>query len=463
MVAKATSTDVDRAVEAAKQAFLGEAWSGLTHSQRGRLMMRLGDLIAEHADEIAEFETRENGKLLREMAGHLRIVPKWLYYFGGWADKIEGSVLPVDRTDTLTYTRHEPLGVVAIISPWNSPVLITMMMVASAIAAGNAVIVKPSEFTTAGPLAALRLAEQAGFPPGIINVLTGAGDVGEMLVHHPGIAKIGFTGGSATGKKIAAAAGSRLARCTLELGGKSANIVFADADIDAAEAGALAAIFAATGQTCIAGSRLLIQEEIYDTFLSRIVQRANAIRIGNPNDQNTQMGPIATQPQLELVERFVSEARSSGARILAGGKRAEVPGLAAGLFYHPTVIDGVPNDSKIAQEEVFGPVLTVFPFRDEQHAIEIANHSRYGLAAGVWTSDLKRGHRVAHKLQAGTVWVNTYRAYSAAAPFGGYKDSGIGRSNGRESLFEYLQTKTVWCELGNEIHDPFVIRTSGDH
>ena len=426
-------------------------------------MMRLGDLIADHSDEIAEYETRENGKLLREMAGHLRIVPEWLYYFGGWADKIEGRVVPVDRSNTLTYTRHEPLGVVAIISPWNSPVLITMMMVASAIAAGNAVIVKPSEFTSAGPLLALRLAEQAGFPPGIINVLTGAGDVGEMLVNHPGIAKIGFTGGSATGKKIAAAAGSRLARCTLELGGKSANIVFADSDLKAAEAGVLAAIFAATGQTCIAGSRLLIQEEIYDRFLARIIERANSIKIGDPNDPDTQMGPIATQPQLELVEKFINDARAAGARILAGGSRASVSGLEAGLFFQPTVIDGVPNESKIAQEEVFGPVLTVFPFRNEQDAIEIANQSRYGLAAGVWTSDLKRGHRVAHELQAGTVWVNTYRAYSAAAPFGGYKDSGIGRSNGRESLFEYLQTKTVWCELGDKIHDPFVIRTSDDN
>jgi aldehyde dehydrogenase (NAD+) len=462
LVAQAEDADVDEAVSVAEAAFRDPSWSRLTPTRRGKMITRLGDLIASHAEEIAALETRENGKLFKEMVGQLRVVPQWLHYFGGWADKIEGSVIPVDRPDMLTYTRHEPIGVVAVISPWNSPVLITMMMVASALAAGNAVIVKPSEFTTAGPLAALRLSLEAGFPPGIVNVLCGDGRVGDRLVRHPGVRKIGFTGSSETGKKIAAIAGGRLARCTLELGGKSANIVFADSNQDEAEAGVLAGIFAATGQTCIAGSRLLIEESIYDQFLSRIVARAEAIRVGDPTRPETQMGPIATPPQLETVERFIGEARASGCQIVTGGERAQVPGFERGLFYKPTIIEGVPEKSRVAQEEVFGPVLAVFKFKDEADAIRIANDTRFGLAAGVWTTNIKRGHRVANQLQAGTVWINTYRAYSPAAPFGGYKDSGLGRSNGRESLFEYMQTKTVWCELGSEVHDPFVIRTESE-
>lgn len=458
-VAAATQADVDRAVTVARAAFEAPTWHGLTATQRGRLLTRLGDAIAARADEIAALETRENGKLYREMLGHLRLIPEWLYYFGGLADKLEGSVIPVNRPEMLTYTRHEPLGVTAIISPWNSPVLITMMMASAALAAGNTIVVKPSEHTTAGPLEVLRMAESVGFPPGVVNVLPGGPDIGAALVNHPLVAKIGFTGSSATGKRIASIAGARLASCTLELGGKSPNIVFADADLDAAEAGVLAGIFAATGQTCIAGSRLLVEDSIYDRFMERLIARARAIRVGDPMDQDSQMGPVATRAQLDCIEQFVEQARRAGSTVAVGGSRIAVPSLPNGFFYAPTILEDVDNSSAIAQEEVFGPVLATMRFRTEAEALTIANSSRYGLAAGVWTTNLQRAHRMAAALQAGTVWLNTYRAYSPAAPFGGFKDSGVGRSNGIEAIMEYRQTKTVWCELGKTIHDPFVIRT----
>jgi aldehyde dehydrogenase (NAD+) len=457
-VAAADRGDVDRAVAAARRAFANE-WRLMTPTRRGRLLMRLADQITARAEEIARLETRENGKLYREMLGHLRVVPEWLYYFGGLADKLQGSTIPVDRRDMLTYTLHEPLGVVAIISPWNSPVLITMMMAAAALAAGNCIVVKPSEFTSAGPLEVLRMAESVGFPPGVVNVVLGGPDVGAALVAHPDVAKVGFTGSSATGKRIAASVGERLAGCILELGGKSANIVFDDADPVAAEAGVLAGIFAATGQTCIAGSRLLLQERIYDTFLARLADRARRIKVGDPLDAATQMGPVANAPQLEKVASYVDAAKRAGADAIVGGTRLSIPGFERGYFYAPTILTGLDNSSEIAREEVFGPVLTVIPFKDDDDAVAIANDSRYGLAAGVWTSNLKRAHRAARELQAGTVWLNTYRAYSPAVPFGGYKESGVGRSNGIESMLEYTQTKAVWCELSDEIHDPFVIRS----
>ena len=450
--------DVDLAVGAAQAAFESEAWRGLSATRRGRLLMRLGDLIAERAEAIAAVEVAANGKLYKEMLAQLRVIPEWLYYFGGLADKIEGRVIPLDRTSVLNYTLREPLGVVGIIIPWNSPVLLTMYSLAPALAAGNTVVLKPSEHASASVLEALRLTDEAGFPPGVVNVVTGAQEAGEALVDHPGVAKIAFTGSETTGKQIAARAGSRLAQVTLELGGKSPNIVFADAALDAAEAGVLAGIFAAGGQSCVAGSRALLQREIYDELLERVERRAGAIVLGDPMEAGTEMGPIANVPQLERVERMVAAARAEGARVVAGGTRASVVAHPHGLFYEATILEGAGNDATIAQDEVFGPVLTVLPFETEEEAATLANETRFGLAAGIWTRDLKRAHRLARRIQAGTVWVNTYRAITYNSPFGGYKESGFGRVNGAEAIDGYLQTKSVWCELSDEVQDPFVMK-----
>jgi acyl-CoA reductase-like NAD-dependent aldehyde dehydrogenase len=456
--ALAAREDVDRAVRAARQAFESEPWRGLSPTRRGRLMMRFADLIAERAEQIASVEVADNGKLYKEMLAQLRVIPEWLYYFGGLADKVEGRVIPLDRTSILNYTLREPLGVVGILVPWNSPVLLTMYSLAPAIAAGNTVVVKPSEHASASVLETLRLAADAGFPPGVFNVVTGAGETGEALVDHPGVAKIAFTGSETTGKRIAARAGARLARVTMELGGKSPNIVFADAAVDAAEAGLLAGIYGAAGQSCVAGSRALFQRDIYDELLERVQRRADSVVLGDPMSAATQMGPIANVPQLQRVESMVDAARAEGARVVAGGHRASVPEFPDGFFYGPTILDEVGNDATIAQNEVFGPVLTVIPFETEDEAVALANDTRFGLAAGVWTRDVKRAHRVARRIQAGTVWLNTYRAITFNSPFGGYKESGFGRVNGAEAIDAYLQTKSVWCELSDEVQDPFVMK-----
>lgn len=454
--ADAEQEDVNRAVSAAASAF--EQWSATSATQRGRALMRFADLVAAHADDLALLEVRQNGKLLREMTAQLRMVPEWFYYFGGLADKIEGTVVPLDKPTILNYTLREPIGVVGVILPWNSPALVAAMGSAPALAAGCTVVVKPSEFAPAAVIELSRLADLAGMPPGTFNVLSGGQQSGQALVAHPGVAKVTFTGSPRAGRSIATSVAARLASYLLELGGKSANIVFRDADLDAAEAGVLAGIFAAGGQTCLAGSRLLIDRSIYDEFLARIVSRSRAIRLGDPLAATTQMGPIATAPQLAVVESMVDRARESGADVLSGGCRAEVDNFPCGYFYEPTILTANTAGDAICQEEVFGPVLAAMPFSTDDEAISLANDTRFGLAAGVWTRDIKRAHRAARLLKAGTVWINLYRAIAYNSPFGGYKDSGVGRENGVGAVNEYLQTKSVWCELGDEIQDPFVLK-----
>lgn len=456
--AEADADDVDRAVKAADAAFRGP-WSKLSPTRRGRLMMKWGDLIAANAENIGRMETEQNGKLFAEMHTQAKAVADWLYYFGGLADKVEGAVLPLDRQSVLNYTLKEALGVVAVITPWNSPTFLTIMSVAPALAAGNTIVIKPSEVTSASAIELARLAEEAGIPAGVVNTVTGLRATGEALVEHPLVRKIAFTGGVAAGQDIGARAGRRLIGTTLELGGKSPNIVFADANPDQALVGLLAGIFAAAGQTCVAGSRAYIHADIYDRLVPALVDRAKAIKLGDPMLPATQMGPVATKGQLEKDVAMVGRAIEDGAELLCGGTRPQVDGCPDGFFFEPTILHNAGPDNYIIRNEVFGPVLAITRFSQDDEVLALANDSEFGLAAGVWTADIRRAHRFARSLQAGTVWINTYRALTFNSPFGGYKNSGLGRLNGQEAIQQYLQTKSVWCELSEDIQDPFVIRT----
>ncbi|MBR3371294.1 MAG: aldehyde dehydrogenase [Rhodobacteraceae bacterium] len=452
--------DVDRAVAAARRAMTTGPWATMTATQRGKIMHRLGDLVAEHADRLAALEVRDNGKLLAEMAGQLKYHPEWWYYYGGLADKIEGSVVPIDKPDLFTYTTHEPVGVVAAITAWNSPLLFIAWKCAPALAAGCSVVIKPSEFTSASTLAFMELTKQAGFPDGVWNVVTGFGpEVGAELVAHKDVAKITFTGSDTTGRKIYEAAARGLKRVSLELGGKSPNIVFADADLDAAVAGAVSGIFAATGQTCIAGSRLLVQNSIKDAFTEKMLAVARDARMGDPMQPDTHIGPVTTQPQFQKILSYIDIAKSEGARCIFGGNRAQGPGLENGLFVEPTIFTDVSNSMRIAQEEVFGPVLSIIGFDEEEDAVQLGNDVIYGLAAGVWTKDIARAMRMSKALKAGIVWVNTYRVISYMMPFGGVKQSGIGRESGIRAIEEFLETKAVWISTSDAPPaNPFIQR-----
>ena len=457
-IAHGTEADVDAAVQAADRALAGE-WGSMTASARGKLMMRLADLCEKHAADLAVTEVRDNGKLLAEMGGQTRYIGEWYRYFGGLADKIQGAVIPSDKKGIFNYTRREPLGVVAMITPWNSPLLLLAWKLAPALAAGNTAVIKPSEFTSASTLEFAALFKEAGFPDGVVNVVTGFGqDVGAALVAHRKVAKVAFTGSDASGAKIYERAARDLKHVTLELGGKSPNIVFEDADLEAAVMGAISGIFAATGQTCIAGSRLLLQRSIKDKFMERLVEVAAAAKMGDPMDSGTNVGPITTPPQYKKVLEYIEIAKGEGATCVLGGKPTKVAGSTGTMFVEPTIFTDVRNDMRIAQEEVFGPVLAVIEFEDEDDAVKIANDVDFGLAAGVWTSSIGRALRMSERLKVGTVWVNTYRAVSYTSPFGGYKRSGLGRESGIESVNEFLQTKSVWIATETSVASPFVMK-----
>jgi len=459
LIARGNAQDADQAVRTAHAAFTDGPWPQMTPSQRGALLRKLGDLVANHAQRLAETEVLDNGKLIAEMRAQLNYVPQWYYYFSGLADKVEGAVIPLDKKGYFNFTRHEPLGVVVAITPWNSPLLLTAWKLAPALAAGNTVVIKPSEFTSVSTLEFVKLLEEAGFPAGVVNVVTGYGkEVGMPLVEHPLTKKIAFTGSDATGRVINEAAARGFKRVGLELGGKSPNIVFDDANLDDAVNGAVSGIFAATGQTCIAGSRLLLHESIHDRFVEKLLALARTAKMGDPLSVETQVGPVTTRPQYDKVLSYIEIGKHEGAQLRLGGGPATRPECGKGWFVEPTIFTGVDNRMRIAQEEIFGPVLSVIPFKDEDHAVRVANDVRFGLGAGVWTRDIGRAIRMSERIQSGTVWVNTYRAVSYMSPFGGYKDSGLGRENGSHAIYEYLQTKSVWVNTGAATANPFVMR-----
>jgi (Z)-2-((N-methylformamido)methylene)-5-hydroxybutyrolactone dehydrogenase len=457
-IPRGTAQDAEAAIVAAHDAFSNGPWSRTSPADRGLLLFKLADLMMANAEELAEYEVRDTGKLKAEMLGNMRYLPRWYQYYGGLADKIEGSVTPIDKPGMFNYITYEPLGVVTCIVPWNSPLLLTTMKLAAALAAGNTVVIKPSEFASTSIIAFARLFEKAGFPPGVVNVVTGFGnELGEALTTHPLVRRVAFTGGEAGGRAVATAAAKSFKRVSLELGGKSPNIVFADANQEAAVKGVVSGVFAATGQTCMAGSRLLVHSSIHDEFVDKLVKFISTARLGDPSKSETNMGPVSTRPQLERVMNYIDIAKQEGAICVAGGKRATGAACGDGWFVEPTIFTGVRNDMRIAREEVFGPVLTVIPFDTDDEAVKIANDTPYGLAAALWTSSIERAVKLPKRLEAGTVWVNAYRVLSYLAPFGGVKASGIGRENGLEAIKEYLEVKTVFINGNPDVPNPFVM------
>jgi acyl-CoA reductase-like NAD-dependent aldehyde dehydrogenase len=457
--ARGNEADVSKAVSAASAAFENPAWRDLSQTKRGHLLRRLGDLVGEHADELARMESEDNGKLLREMRAQLAAMPEYYYYYGGLADKIQGDTIPGSSRAMLNYTLREPLGVVGAITPWNSPLTLTTSKLAPALATGNTIVIKPSEYTSATVLRLAELAEEAGFPPGVINVVTGFGaEAGAALVDDRRLAKISFTGSTATGARIASSTASRFIGSTLELGGKSPNIVFADADIANASMGVVAGIFAAAGQTCIAGSRVFAHKSIYDELLERVANRARSIVIGDPLLDATELGPLAFADQRDKVASYVDLGVSEGATVLTGGGRPNT-GL-NGYFFEPTVLTDVDNSMRVVREEIFGPVAAIMPFETEEEVLSLANDTSYGLAAGIWTTNLSRAHRMASRLDAGTIWVNTYRTMSPQSPREGFKTSGVGVEHGMESIREYTRVKSVWINTDESpLADPFIMRS----
>jgi len=445
-VAEGDAADVELAVAAARRAFDSGPWSRMSASERGRLIYKVADLIESHQEELAALESLDNGKPYRDsMAADLPLTIKCYRYYAGWADKIVGKTIPVDG-DFTCFTRHEPVGVVGQIIPWNFPLLMQAWKWGPALASGCTLVLKPAEQTPLTALRVAQLAQEAGFPNGVINVVPGFGPTaGAALTRHMDVDKVAFTGETSTGQLIMeAAAKSNLKRVSLELGGKSPNIVFADADIDAAVEGAYFGLFFNQGQCCCAGSRLFVEQSIHHEFVAKLVQRAKSQKVGDPFDPETTQGPQITREQQERVLSFIDSGKKEGATIHCGGGKPNLPGY----FVEPTVFSGVTDGMKIAREEIFGPVMNILPFGNIQEVVERSNRTQFGLAAAVWTRDIKKAHRMARSLRAGTVWINCYDVFDAAAPFGGYKMSGVGRELGEYALQLYTEVKTVYIAQG---------------
>ncbi|WP_175729155.1 aldehyde dehydrogenase [Burkholderia ambifaria] len=454
---EARTDEVNRAVTAAGRALTDPAWAGLSASARGKLLYRLADLVERAAPRLAEIETNDTGKIIRETSSQIAYVAEYYRYYAGIADKLEGSSIPVDKPDMQVWLERQPVGVVAAIVPWNSQLFLSAVKVGPALAAGCTVVLKASEEAPGPLLEFARLVHEAGFPPGVVNVITGFGpECGAVLSSHPGVDKVAFTGGPETARHIVRNTANNLAKVSLELGGKSPFIVFADTDIQSAVNAQVAAIFAASGQSCVAGSRLLIEASVKEPFLSLLVERVSRIRVGSPNDRETEYGPLCTERQLRNIEAVVASSVQQGAKVLAGGNRL----ARDGYYYAPTILDctGVEHADSITTE-LFGPVLSVDTFESEQEAIDKANSTAYGLAAGIFTTNLTRAHRVSKRVRSGIVWINTYRAVSPLVPFGGFGLSGHGREGGLSAALEYTTTKSVWLRTSDDpISDPFVMR-----
>ncbi|MGV1831798.1 aldehyde dehydrogenase [Agrobacterium vitis] len=453
---EAREADVDRAVETAHAALYDGPWAKMTATQRGKLIYRLADLIAANAPKLAELETRDTGKIIRETSSQIAYVADYYRYYAGLADKIEGSTLPIDKPDMDVWLRREPVGVVAMVIPWNSQLFLSAVKIGPALAAGCTMVVKASEDGPAPMLEFARLVHEAGFPPGVINIITGFGpSCGAALTRHPRVAHVAFTGGPEAARHVVRNSAENLASTSLELGGKSPFIVFADADLESAANAQVSGIFAATGQSCVAGSRLIVEHSVKDAFLARLKDKAEAIRIGSPLDMATEVGPLATRRQQDHVDALVMASVAAGARLVTGGQRPDGPGN----FYPPTILDCDGVNSPSLGQEFFGPVLSVVSFAGEAEALHLANDTAYGLASGVFTQNLTRAHRMIRGLRAGVVWVNTYRAVSPIAPFGGFGLSGHGREGGMAAVLDYTRTKTVWLKTSDDpFPDPFVMR-----